>query len=246
MRLYRWLLRLCPASLRREYGGAMEETFARRLSDSRGAGVWQRGRVWRRELAGLLALAASERWEAAGRARRRPYSIESGRKAGHMDVIRGWTALENFARDLRHALRQLRKHPGFTAVAVGTLALGLGSTTAMFSVVKGVLLEPLPYRDPSRLFLAYARFPLLSWQKGPVNARHFHEWRPRCRACESVALVDGVVFGVAGRGEPRRVPGLRVSANLFRTLGVAPALGRDFPRRWKRSSSAPSRSAGSK
>lgn len=147
--------------------------------------------------------------------------------------IWGWTAMENFARDLRHALRQLKKHPGFTAVAVGTLALGLGSTTAMFSVVKGVLLEPLQYRDPSRLFLAYARFPLLSFQKGPVNARHFHEWRARCRACESVALVDGVAYGVAGRGEsklgePRRVPGLRVSANLFRTLGVVPALGRDF------------------
>src|SRR6202020_1563845 len=60
----------------------------------------------------------------------------------------GWTALESFARDLRHALRQLKKHPGFTPVAVGTLALGIGSTTAMFSVVKGVLLEPLQYRDP--------------------------------------------------------------------------------------------------
>lgn len=140
----------------------------------------------------------------------------------------GWTALENLVRDLRHALRQLKKHPGFTAVAIGTLALGIGSTTAMFSVVKGVLLEPLQYRDPSRLFLAYAHFPLLSWQKGPVNARHFHEWRTRCRACESVALLEGVAFGVAGRGEPRRVPGLRVSANLFRTLGVVPALGRDF------------------
>jgi putative ABC transport system permease protein len=140
----------------------------------------------------------------------------------------GCTALESFARDLGHAIRQLRKHPGFTAVAVGTLALGLGSTTAMFSVVKGVLLQPLQYRDPSRLFLAYARFPLLSWQKGPVNARHFHEWRARCRACESVALLEGEVYGLEGRGDPRRLPGLRVSANLFRTLGVAPALGRDF------------------
>src|SRR5438105_10891751 len=102
----------------------------------------------------------------------------------------------------------------------------------MFSVVKGVLLEPLQYRDPSRLFLAYARFPLLSWQKGPVNARHFHEWRARCQACESVALVDGVAFGVAGRGEPRGVPGLRVSANLFRTLGVVPALAA-ISHRWK-------------
>jgi predicted permease len=140
----------------------------------------------------------------------------------------GWTALENLVRDLRHALRQLKKRPGFTAVAVGTLAVGIGSTTAMFSIVKGVLLEPLQYRDPSRLFLAYSRFPLLSWGKGPVNARHFHEWRERCQACESVALVDGAAFGLSGRGEPRGLPGLRVSANLFRTLGIASALGRDF------------------
>ena len=162
-------------------------------------------------------------------------SINARREFGNVLLVKettrdmwGWTVVENFTRDLRHALRQLKKYLGFTAVAVGTLALGIGSTTAMFSVVKGVLLEPLQYRDPSRLFLAYARFPLLTWQKGPVNARHFHEWRVRCRACESVAMVDGVAFGVAGRGEPRGVPGLRVSANLFRTLGVVPALGRDF------------------
>jgi putative ABC transport system permease protein len=162
-------------------------------------------------------------------------SINARREFGNVLLVKettrdmwGWTTVENIARDLRHALRQLMKHLGFTAVAVGTLALGIGSTTAMFSVVKGVLLEPLQYRDPSRLFLAYARFPLLNWQKGPVNARHFHEWRTRCRACESVALVDGLAFAIAGRGATRPVPGLRVSSNLFRTLGVAPALGRDF------------------
>jgi putative ABC transport system permease protein len=162
-------------------------------------------------------------------------SVNARRQFGNALLVKetcrdmwGWTALENFVRDLRHALRQLRNHPGFTAVAIGTLALGIGSTTAMFSVVKGVLLEPLQYRDPSRLFLAYSHFPLLKWQKGPVNARHFDEWRARCRECESVALVNGVAFSVSGRGEPRRVPGLRVSANLFRTLGVVPALGRDF------------------
>jgi putative ABC transport system permease protein len=162
-------------------------------------------------------------------------SINARREFGNVLLVKettrdmwGWTTIENVVRDLRHAWRQLKKHLGFTAVAVGTLALGIGSTTAMFSVVKGVLLEPMQYRDPSRLFLAYARFPLLSWQKGPVNARHFHEWRTRCRSCESVALVDGLAFAIAGRGETRPVPGLRVSANLFRTLGVAPALGRDF------------------
>jgi hypothetical protein len=106
-------------------------------------------------------------------------SVNARREFGNVLLVKettrdmwGWTAVENFVRDLRHALRQLKKHLGFTAVAVGTLALGIGSTTAMFSVVKGVLMEPLQYREPSRLFLAYSRFPLLTWQKGPVNARH--------------------------------------------------------------------------
>src|SRR5207237_3629607 len=141
-------------------------------------------------------------------------SINARREFGNVLLVKettrdmwGWTAVENFARDLRHALRQLKKHLGFTAVAVGTLALGIGSTTAMFSVVKGVLLEPLQYRNPSRLFLAYAGFPLLSWQKGPVNARHFHEWRERCRAYQSVALVDGGAFGVGGGRESGCVTG---------------------------------------
>src|SRR4030095_16349643 len=83
-------------------------------------------------------------------------SINARREFGNVLLVKettrdmwGWTGVENFARDLRHALRQLKKHLGFTAVAVGTLAVGIGSTTAMFSVVKGVLLEPLQYRDPS-------------------------------------------------------------------------------------------------
>jgi predicted permease len=141
----------------------------------------------------------------------------------------GWTWLENLARDLRYTLRQIRRAPGFATIAILTLALGLGAATAMFSVVNGVLLKPLPFPDPDRLYVAEVVPPAhLLAAKMPINARHFDEWRAHCRSCEQVALLQGLNVTLNGTGEPERLPGLRVSYNFFRTLGVQPALGRDF------------------
>ncbi|HEY6344718.1 MAG TPA: ABC transporter permease [Bryobacteraceae bacterium] len=147
----------------------------------------------------------------------------------------GWTRIEKFVRDLRYAVRQMRRTPGFAVIAILTLALGLGATTAMFSIVNSVLLEPLKYRDPGRLYAAVN----LPSPKAPtlglwlVNARHFHEWRTHCQSCEDVALATsaaGASAGVTltGLGEPYVFPALYVSSNFFRTLGVQPAMGRDF------------------
>jgi predicted permease len=96
----------------------------------------------------------------------------------------GWTRIGKFVRDLRYAVRQMRRVPGFAAIAILMLALGLGATTAMFSIVNGVLLEPLKYRDPGRLYAAVnlpaPQAPTLGlWL---VNARHFHEWRTHCQS----------------------------------------------------------------
>jgi putative ABC transport system permease protein len=122
------------------------------------------------------------------------------------------------------------RSPGFTAVAVLTLALGLGGATAVFSIVDGVLLRPLKFPEPERLYLARAVPPARSGLPGelPVNARHFGEWRTHCVSCEQVSLFDFQALTLVGSGEPVRLPGLRVSFNFFRTLGVRPALGRDF------------------
>lgn len=142
----------------------------------------------------------------------------------------GWTAWERLAQNLRLALRQMRRGPGFAAVAIATLALGLGATTAMFSIVNSVLLEPLQYRQPERLFIARTVPPASAHIAGdlPNNARHFHEWRTHCRSCEGTALIQFADLTLAGFGEPVKLPALAVSFDFFKTLGVQPVLGREF------------------
>ena len=141
-----------------------------------------------------------------------------------------WVSWERAARDLQHAIRQLRRSPGFAAVAILTLALGLAATTAIFSIVDGVLLQPLRYREPERLYTVESVLPPAAGvtRNLPVNARHFHEWRTHCRSCEDVALFQGANLTLVGAGDPVRLPALEVSFNFFRTLGVHPAMGRDF------------------
>ena len=142
----------------------------------------------------------------------------------------GWTALERFGKDMQYALRQMKRSPGFSIIAVLTLALGLSATTVMFSIVNGVLLEPLKFRDPARLYLARTVAPAGSAVTGdfPVNARQYYEWRTHCRSCEAVSLIQFQDLTLVGAGEPIKLPALGVSSNFFKTLGVLPYLGRDF------------------
>jgi putative ABC transport system permease protein len=138
--------------------------------------------------------------------------------------------LEQVMQDVRYGARALLKSPGFAALAVLTVALGIGANTAMFAIANSVLFEPLKYRDPSRLF-TIVNLPPPSQPSNrywPVNARHFHHWRAQCRSCDDVAIAEGIGLTLTGLGEAERLQGLRVSYNFFRTLGVQPRLGRDF------------------
>ncbi len=128
--------------------------------------------------------------------------------------------------DARYALRGLRRSPGFSAVAVLTLALGIGANTAIFSVFDAVLLRPLPYRDADRLYVIHeiGRGGMV----GPVNALHFREWRASTRSFEDMALIGPEGFDLTGAGEPVHVAAARATPSLFRTLGVEPVLGRLF------------------
>ena len=133
---------------------------------------------------------------------------------------RGLPQLENLARDTRYALRAMRRSPGFTAVAVFSLALGIAATTAIFSIVNSTLLQPLPYGDPARLVTIS--------DGGAISAPLYDTFRREARSIEQAALFVNVSLNLAGDGEPERVPSARVSASLFGLLGVNARLGRTF------------------
>jgi predicted permease len=128
--------------------------------------------------------------------------------------------------DLRHALRVLANAPGFTAVAVLTLTLGVGADTALFSVVNGVLLSPLPYPRPSELVAVYARS--RETTQGYVTYLNFLDWQRENQTFASMAMYRNQDYNFTGAGSAERLSGNMVSADFFRTLGVQPALGRFF------------------
>ncbi len=131
-------------------------------------------------------------------------------------------------KDLRLAVRSLRRRPGFTLVVVITLALGIGANTAIFSVVNAVLLSPLPYREPERLIAVWAKSEVRGLTNQPVSFLNYTDWNEQNRAFEELAALRAESLNLLGRGEPERVNGVRVTVNILKTLGVKPEYGRDF------------------
>ena len=132
--------------------------------------------------------------------------------------------------DLRFAARTLRKNPGFSAIAIATLALAIGANTAIFSVVDSVILRPLAYPEADRLITIHEVVPKFSYLAPmiPVNAMHFRQWRKETRSFDQMALLGGITFNLTGADEPERIPAARVSPNLFPMLGIRTQLGRTF------------------
>jgi predicted permease len=127
--------------------------------------------------------------------------------------------------DLRYGVRMLLKNPGFTAVAALTLALGIGANTAIFSVVNGVLLKPLPYDQPEQLVNLWEGAP---WGLSTVSPGAFIDWRDGAESLEALSVVHGASMNLAGDGQPERLIGLTVSASYLRILRIQPMLGRGF------------------
>src|SRR5438552_19043898 len=140
---------------------------------------------------------------------------------------RGLPLLETLFQDLRFAFRMLRKNPGFTAVAALTLALGIGVNTAIFSIVNGVLLQPLLYPQPEQLVVVARTAPRFD-HPVPVSGPNFLDWRARARQFQFLAGFDGRGFTVMFGNEPDDILGAAVSPNFLSVLEAAPILGRDF------------------
>jgi len=142
----------------------------------------------------------------------------------------GWTSLERLFQDLRYGVRMLLKSPNITLIAGFTLALGVGLSTAIFSLTYSILLRPLPYSEPERLVAIQLTNVIESGLvRFNANAANWSEWRAQSKLFEDIAIArTGINFNLTGDGSPERVRGARASSNLARVLGVGPRLGREF------------------
>ena len=132
--------------------------------------------------------------------------------------------------DLRYAFRTIRRNPGFSLIAIATLAFGIGANTAIFSVFDGILLRPLGYGDEGRLVAIHEVVPRFIQQapRIPVNAMHFQEWKKSVKAFEQLAMIGGTTMNLTGAGVPERLAAARVSSSLFPMLHARTQLGRTF------------------
>jgi predicted permease len=166
------------------------------------------------------------------------------RKFGNVTMVKEETRevwnfvwLEQLLADIRFGLRMLRKNPGFTAVAILTLALGIGTNAAVFSVVYAVLLRPLPYREPSRLVVLHETTPKVG--DVSVSFPNFLDWRAASHSFSQMAAVASVDFNLAGVTQPENISGDAVSPNFLSMIGIRPFLGRDFDASEEKPGTAP-------
>jgi len=136
--------------------------------------------------------------------------------------------MNNLFQDLRYGARIMLKQPGFTVVAVITLALGIGANTAIFSLVNSILLRPLPFREPDRVVRLIQASPKLGLSTWGVSQANFAAYREQNRSFETVALYNSSAINLTGVGEPERLPMTNATADFFKVFGVSPILGRTF------------------
>jgi predicted permease len=148
----------------------------------------------------------------------RLFHFAIGRKTGG--------SMDTLLQDLRYGLRMLAKSPGFTAIAILTLALGIGANTALFSVVNGVLLNPLAYPHSGQLVAVYGKTP--GFDQAPINYLNFLDWQRDTQTFSSMAMYRNQDYNFIGMGEAERLSGYMISAGFFSTLGVRPVLGRNL------------------
>ena len=142
--------------------------------------------------------------------------------------LRGTGFIETFWQDTRFAIRTLMKRPGFTVIVVLTLTLGIGANTAIFSVINGVLLRPLPYEGGEKLVVLRQQAPLADVDNMPFSVKEIFDYREQNQTLEAIVEYHTMPFILLGRGEPERVQTGVVSAKVFDVLKVQPYLGRTF------------------
>ena len=216
--LYRALLRAFPARFREAFGTPMEAAFDDERAAARERGRRHLAALWFRTATSLTWHGLSERTAGLGRFFGKTRNEKRGRED---DAV----MIEFFLHELRRGVRRLARQPSWTATAIGTIALGLGATTAVFSVVAGVVLSPLPYPEDDRLVAIGHAYP--GGKSGMPDGGYLH-YRDRAKTLVDIGLWIEASSAIAGTGEPLEVGIIRASRSLFSTLGIEPALGRGF------------------
>lgn len=219
-RLARGLMRLYPPAFRQAFGDDIARAFGDRIAAAAARGRFRGGGAL---LRGLLDFAWTAALEWARPAP--PPACDASQAPAH--PRHHGALVDHLIQDLRFAARSLARRPGFSAVAVLTLALGIGATTGVFSVVHGVLLEPLPYPEPSRLVMVWAS----DADGPPVRGSMSQPDIESARGMDALAGLEGVQrggFTLTGVEHPERVEAARVTGGLLSVFGVTPALGRDL------------------
>jgi putative ABC transport system permease protein len=211
-RLYRLLLKAFPADFRRDFGPDMEQLFADRLAEPRD-GRGARARLWIAAAADVAAHAGRE-WAAVAR-------------RGFQSWMTEMTTMDGWMQDLRFGIRALLRRPGFTSTAVGTLALGIGATVSIYSVIDGVLLTPLPYPDSERLVKLWSVDTDSGQRESTVDHPDIRMWQADVPGLV-VAGYSGTRPTLTGVGSPEVVTGARVTDGVVTLLGYEPHLGRDL------------------
>ena len=223
----RWLLRLFPKPFSDFYGADLCLAVSDRMAATRTHSLWAAVRLYVAEFWGLSVSAA--RMHVASRP---PAKQTSAAPRGPDGPRRKDQLMQSLRQDILYGLRSFARNPGFTAVVVGTLALGIGANTAVFSVVNGVLLKPLPFEQPDRLVSVYTRFLPESgfdFNSFALDPREFQDYREQSRSMEEMGFYwtgSTTLTGIGDRAEELRITA--VSAGVFRALRVSPLLGRAF------------------
>jgi len=198
---------------------------------SRLFGMRKRDEDLQEEVQSHLEMAARERVESGQAAKDAERAVRS--EFGNVELVRevtrdvwGWGSFERLTQDLRFGLRMIAKSPGFTAVAVLTLAIGIGANTALFSVVNSVLLNPLPYPAPEQLVGLHESKP--NFDAGSISLPNFEDWRRNNRTFSMMGVSRGYSYNLTGMGDAEQVQALLVSTDFLPLLCVKPVLGRMF------------------
>ena len=200
-RVFRALLRLYPAPFRQRFGGEMLEMFSARRNAVRSPSGW-------------ISLWSGVFYDTAR-------SVIRERLPARSNIV------ESLRQDVRHASRVIRRTPAFSVFVILLMALGIGSTTAVFSVVDAVLLRPLPFKDVSRLMFVWEQRHAV--RRNAVGGHEFPVWKERSRSFDVMAAITfDRDFSLTGAGDPAALNGVRVTSDFFNVLGVAPIAGQVF------------------